>query len=326
MTTPVAGEYRDRATGLIVFGVFEILLGALCLLLALLMPLSLMMASRQTGALRPLVGLIFGTGFYALAGTVLVWLGIGSLLARRWARALWVCLSGVGLGVGLMSTPFMIYVAAQFPRVMASQGQPALPAAALLIARVFMIGFMLLFYIVIPAALFFFYRSPHVKRTCEVRDPRVRWTDCCPLPVLALSLFTSFGAFSFLALLAFRGVFPLFGIFVAGAIGPSVILVIAGAMLYAGWGLYRLRLPAWWLLLAVHLFVGASTVVTFWHADLLSLYTAMGLDHQVAIAASQFGQLALIKWFYPVWFLPWLGWILYVRRYFPKASPPAAVF
>ena len=110
MTTPVAGEYRDRATGLIVFGVFEILLGALCLLLALLMPLSLMMANRNAGAPRPLVGLIFGTGFYVLAGTALVWLGIGSLLARRWARALWVCLSGVGLGVGLMFGAWLILV------------------------------------------------------------------------------------------------------------------------------------------------------------------------------------------------------------------------
>ncbi len=237
MTNPVAGEYRNRTTGLIVFGVLEITLGGLCLLMVPLMLLSMAMAGGHSGTAPPLRALIPGVGLYALIGTAMIWLGIGSILGRRWARALWVYLSGVGLVVGLMASPFVVYATTDFSRGMAASGQPPLPPAALIFARVVMIGFMLLFYIIIPGALFLFYRSPHVKRTCEVRDPKERWTDRCPLPVLALSLFTAFGAVGLLALLAFGGLFPLFGVFVSGTVGDILIVVVAGILLYLGWGL-----------------------------------------------------------------------------------------
>ena len=323
MTTSIAGEYRDRTTGLIVFGILEIALGALFLLMVPLVLLSLTMARRQGGVPVEPLSLIPAIGFYVLSGTVLGWLGIGSILGRRWARALWVCLSGGGLAVGVIACPFVLYMASSFPEMLASSGQQTLPPAALLVARVVMVGFMLLFYIFIPGVLFLFYRSPHVKRTCEVRDPKERWTDRCPLPVLALSLFTAFSALGTLMLLAFRCVFPVFGMLLTGAAGCSVILVISGTMLYLGWGLYRLRINAWRVFAVMMVLMAVSGAVTFWHIDFLTLYAKMGFNSHTTTMAAQMGNLPLIRWMGLVSMLPWLVWLLYVRRYFPRTDSAA---
>ena len=325
MTTPASGEYRDRIAGLIVFGILEILGGILCLLLLPLMLFGLAMAAQQGNAALSLHAMIPGMCIYALLGIVLIWLGIGSILARRWARALWVCLSGVWLGSGLVATPFVLFMASHLGGTMAANGQPVPQPAIQLITQVIMVAFMLLFYIVIPGALFLFYRSPHVRSTCEVRDPKGRWTDHCPLPVLALSLLTSFGAVGTLALLGFRCVFPFFGFLVDGAGGCVLILALSGTMLYLGRGLYRLQIDAWRLLLAVIVIMAISGTITFWRIDLVTMYTSMGVDSHVVTAAAKMGQMNFLRWMTPIWFLPWVGWLLFVRRYFPKSSTTAGV-
>ncbi len=208
---------------------------------------------------------------------------------------------------------------------MAANGQPVPQPAIQLITQVIMVAFMLLFYIVIPGALFLFYRSPHVRSTCEVRDPKGRWTDHCPLPVLALSLLTSFGAVGTLALLGFRCVFPFFGFLMDGAGGCVRILALSGTMLYLGRGLYRLQIDAWRLLLAVIVIMANSGTITFWRIDLVTMYTSMGVDSHVVTAAAKMGQMNFLRWMTPIWFFPWFGWLLFVRRYFPKSSTTAGV-
>jgi hypothetical protein len=317
MITPAAGEYRDRTTGLIVFGILEILLGALFLLLMALMGLGLAFASRHGGAAVTPRAIIPAVGIYGVGGTILIWLGIGSILARRWARALWVCLSGVGFAMGVLCVPFVVYITkVELPRTMAANGGPGQPVAHMV--QIIMLGFLLLFYLIIPGTLFLFYRSVHVKRTCEVRDPKERWTDRCPLPVLALSLFTAFGGCFFLALLPFLAVFPVFGILVTGVTGGILMLAYAGATLYVAWGLYRLKIGSWRLLLGLMVVMTLSGTITLWNADLRELYMNAGFDLPSATQASELAH--RMKWMGGLWFLPWLGWALYVRRYFPKAS------
>src|SRR5260370_37341773 len=89
-----------------------------------------------------------------------------------------------------------------------------------------------------------------VKRTCELHDPKPRWTDRCPLPVLGLSLWLFFGALAMLIVpFAFRLVFPLFGILLVGWLGVIVSIVFAAVWLYAAWALYRLDRRGWWVFL-----------------------------------------------------------------------------
>jgi hypothetical protein len=320
MSTPAAGEYRDRKTGLIIFGILEILLGAFCWLMVPLMFLSMAIAGRRAGASAVPATLLPAAGIYALAGTAIIWLGIGSILVRRWARALWVCLSGVGFATGVLAIPFGMYLAlVELPRTMAANGQPA-PAFVAPLVQIIVLCFLLIFYLIIPGVLLFFYGNVNVKRTCEARDAKECWTDRCPLPVLALSLFTAIGGLMMLLCLTLQlhGAFPVFGIFATGAAGYALGLAYAGTALYAAWGLYRLKIGSWWLWLVVMLLVAISGAITLWHGDLQELYTRMGFDMRMA---SQAGDLARkMKWMSPVWFLPWLGWMLYVRRYFPRAA------
>ncbi len=66
--------------------------------------------------------------------------------------------------------------------------------------------------------------------------------------------------------------------------------------------------------------LATSGAVTFWRADLVALYALMGFDSQFAAATGQFGRMAIFRWMGPISMIPWLVWLLYVRRYFPKMS------
>lgn len=202
---------------------------------------------------------------------------------------------------------------------MAANGGPAQASMAPLM-QVIVLIFLLFFYLIIPGTLFLFYRSPHVKRTCEAKDPRERWTDRCPLPVLALSLFAAFGAGMILMILPFVRAFPVFGLIATGLSGVVLMVAYAGTMLYIAWGLYRLRIGAWRLYLVLLVVVTLSGLATVWNGDMQELYTKMGFEPGMANRAGELAQ--RIKWMGMVWCLPWLGWALYVRRYFAKPPPP----
>ena len=102
---PVQPTYQDRRTGLIVFGVFAILIGACCALLVPLAFFGQMMAARQLGTDFDTSAAVISAAVYGLMAVVLIWLGVGSVLAKRWARALLLCLGWIGLIIGLVAMP-----------------------------------------------------------------------------------------------------------------------------------------------------------------------------------------------------------------------------
>jgi hypothetical protein len=258
---------------------------------------------------------------YAESAVALVWLGIGSILARRWARAILLSLSGAALCAGALGLVTLAIIMPRLFDAIAHSGQRPLPPGALLLMKVVAMTFMSL-YILVPLSIFLFYRSPHVKRTCEVRDPVERWTDRCPLPVLALCLLMAFGGIIMLGLLgSFRG-FPVFGIFVPGASGHLLVILFAGLFFYLARGLYRLQIGAWWAALGLMILSAISNLVTFWGPNLGDTYAKMGLDQRSAAMAGQMS--GAFHWLLPLSILPWVVWLLCVRRYFTApAAPPA---
>ena len=85
-------NFKDRKGGLIAFGVLEILAGAFCALMAPIMLVSMLLpaALLEEGAAPPVdVGMMIpGLLFYVSLAVWFIWMGIGSIKARRWARAL----------------------------------------------------------------------------------------------------------------------------------------------------------------------------------------------------------------------------------------------
>jgi len=321
MTTPTAPDYRDRGTGLVVFGVAEILLGVF---FALGIPLMLFaqMAAPHGPDIPPRPQIFPALTVYAESAVALVWLGIGSILARRWARAILLSLSGAALCAGTLGFVFLCFIMPHMFDAIAHNGPRPIPPGALLLIKVVAVTFMSL-YVLIPLSIFLFYRSPHVKRTCEARDPVERWTDRCPLPVLALCLLLGFGGIIALGVLGnFHG-FPLFGMYVSGGAGYLVVVLAAALAFYLARGLYRLQVGAWWAAMGMLLLSAASNAVTFLGGDVGGTYEKMGLDRRAVALIQQMFAAPYIKWMIPLSVLPWLIWLLYVRRYFTApAAPP----
>lgn len=166
METP---DYKDRSTGLIIFGILTLLAGGL---VALFIPLTLLgqvMAARaaQTPTNYPMI--LPAMAIYGILAIALIWLGIGSIMARRWARALLLILSWSWFGVGIFALIVMGFVMpailSQASEGAGKNGAPALPPGAL--ASIMGVMFLVLgvVFILLPLIWIFFYRSPHVKAT-----------------------------------------------------------------------------------------------------------------------------------------------------------------
>lgn len=275
-------DFQDRSTGLLVFGILEIIMGLICVMLV---P-STAFAMRMSPKPMPLWTVVPGLAMYGLAAVGGIWLGIGSIQARRWARALvlaiawpWLVFGAVGLLVAVGMLPAMY---ARFAR----DGQ--IPHVAVVIMLVVAGAFTVLFYVVVPAVFVAFYQSKHVKATCERKDPKPRWTDRCPQPVLTLAVILAFGAYSLFWSAVCGGMILVFGQFVRGWLGAAICLGLTLACSLVAWGVYRLRMLAWWSALVLSLLLCASAALSSSATRLTAMYQQMGLSGDELASAQQF--------------------------------------
>jgi hypothetical protein len=318
METPPVLGYRDRSGWLVAFGIFEILLGLLCLLMTALLFASLAMATmRSAGQVQPRVTIPMAA-VYVGAAAVLICLGIGSINARRWARALSACLSAIALAIGVLAVSAVWFVTANMAKLLPPN--PAMDQnTEALVARVSAVGAILVMLVIIPGVLFLFYRSPNVRRTCEARNPAASWTDRCPLPVLALGLYLAFLASGNLMVLLYGGMFPLFGVYLFGWVGGLLGMVTAGIWLWLAWAIYSRRKGAWTGALIFSILVGVSYAATALHADYAEIASKMGMAGTQRAAMSRLGQLTAFKWMGAFSMVPLILWLLSLRRHFQGA-------
>ena len=320
----VAPEYRDRSVGLILFGILEIILGSLCCLMFVgVLVFAAMPSSVGVQGMKPGM-LLMAMSVYAFAGIGLIWLGIGSILFKRWARALLLIISSVWLAWGCVSLPFIGWSmmktmsAVSFAGAGAGAGAgqaPRFETISLVVALVFLS----VFFIVIPVALVLFYRSSHVKATCDVRDPNPRWTDRCPLPVLAVPCLLVVSSV-WIALFPFTGmaVIPLFGILMDGLPAGVMMFALALGFLWIARSWYRAQLKGWWILFTVVVLLGASNLITFTQVDLAELYQKMGYTQQLIDTIRSQGMMNgnFVVWMSLLWMVPALSYLFWVKRYF----------
>ena len=312
--------YRDRRTGLVLFGVLEILIGVLCLLLAGFMVLGQIMMSHTTGTPLSLRLVLPSVLSYIIFAVGFVWLGIGSTQCRRWARALVLIVAWLWLAMGVLMVPMMAYL---MPRILANPGPggQSLPREAVVMIVVFQILFIGIFFILLPGTLLLFYRSPHVKSTCEARDPTPSWTDACPLPVLAVACLLCLGS-AMMASFAATGfaIFPFFGTFISGV--PAIILMLglAGPFFWIGRSWYRLNVAGWWALVIAMLTLSVSSVLTFARADMIEMYEKLGYPQAQIDLIRQHGWMdsRFMMWASLIWIVPMFAYLLWAKRYFAK--------
>jgi hypothetical protein len=327
---PTITPYKDRSTGLTVFGSLTILLGCLAFLLILVMMAGMLAAARATNAQSPhsplpLTAMLPAIMVYGVVGVSLVWLGIGSILARRWARALLLIFSWGWLFMGLFAVIGMSFFVPKF--IASASGAPAthhgLPSSTIIGVMVFMFLFLGVFFIIVPAVWIFFYNSRHVKATCESRNPLTAWTDACPLPVLALCLWLCFTVPMMLLMPVMgHGVMPFFGMFLSGAAGTVFCLVLAVVWAYAAWLLYKMDVRGWWLILVAMLVFMMSSVLTYAQHDMTEMYQRMGYPQSQIDMMRKSGLLTgnRMNWFMILSMVPFLGYLVFVKKYFRRET------
>jgi hypothetical protein len=318
-------DYTDRSTGLVIFGILTLLLGCLAGLFVPLMLLGQMMAAKAPNA-PPMNHAVMlpGMAVYALLAGALIWLGIGSIRKRRWARALLLIFSWSWLIMGICMTAMMPFVMSKSLANLppdAKTGQPAMPPAAITGTVIFMTLFFFVFFVLVPALWVFFYNSRQVKATCEARDPVTRWTDACPLPVLAMSLWTWLAVpMMLLWPLTGHAVMPCFGVFVTGLPGGLLCLVIAAVWGTAGWWLYRLDARGWWLILVAMVLFAVSALLTYAQHDISEMYQLQGLPPAQIDQMQKLGLFTgnRMSWFTALVTLPFVGYLLFIKKYLRK--------
>lgn len=314
-------QFKDRKTGLVIFGILQIVIGICCAMLVplMLLPLLVSPAAGSPVSVRMLIPMLV---MYSLLAVLSVWLGAGSILARRWARALTLVLASIWLVIGSMALLMLLFWG-PIPIDLGDQNKQIPPQVAMIIQAV-MLGTMGFIYIFLPGIFVLFYRSQHVKATCDIHDPHVRWTDKCPLPVLALSLMLGSGAFSMLFTVSYNFVMPFFGIILKGVPGGLLILTLTLLFAYLARATYQLKSGAWWTTLILYVTFGVSSIITFTRIDMMQFYREMDIPEEQLKIIEKSGMINQMNMplMFGLSFVVIVGYMLWVRKYFITSSAP----
>jgi hypothetical protein len=315
--------HRDMRPGLIIFGIFSILLGVMCLLMV---PLMLFGAVVQTagGQAASWAMTLPAAIFYLGLAVVSIWLGIGSILCRRWARALMLLFSLFWLVSGVFAMVVMLLMMGDMKAGMlqsmqaAGSGSPALASGIMAV----MLATLGIVYVVIPGAFSAFYALRSTRLTCEARDPKVRWTDRCPLPLLGLVLLHGLMAVCFPMALFYAPVFPFYGKWMEGAPALMAILGLSLVLGCGAWGMYRRMWVCWALALGAVLAVAGAYMVTLGQTGLMEFYRHMEMPAEMLKALEQmpFLQNKFLAWLGFLYLIPYAGWMVWCLRYFPARA------
>lgn len=325
MNEPTALEplTKNRSVGLIVFGILTLMGGVIC---ALFVPLILFAASFSEKSGQGVSGtqsLLPAMATYGVMAVSLIWLGVGSILKRRWARALLLITSWSGLLMGIVSLISTLLMVPPMLKRMTKEGAE-MSSNVTWIAMGTAGAVLLVIFLILPTIWLCFYRSPHVKATCEFYDPVPRWTDGCPFPVLAAVIWLGVSAVASAGFAVIGpAVLPVFGTFVLGI--PAKILLLATGLVwaYGAWGFYRLKLRAWWGVALVLAIFMLSAIVTYASADILEIYPKLGYSPEQVAQMAEFNIMKgpMLVWLTVLWCIPVFGFLIYLHRYFPSVKP-----
>lgn len=311
-------EYKDCSSGLLILGIAEMLLGALCGLLIAFMLLGQVMLAKTGRGEANYRAMLPAAVMYGFGMVVFISLGIGSLKARRWARALNLILGWFWLVSGVLGGFTLFTTLPMMKQTLAStRGQ--VPPAFFGFIVLFTVGFYAVFFVALPAALVFFCRNKQVRATCDRRDPVERWTDRRPLPVLALSLLLVLGAVMTLGTSAgYGGFYPFAGRLLTGLPGLATAGVAAILFSMAAWLAYRQKKVGWWLAVVLYAMTGYSGVTTFSSVEPAQMYRAMGMSDAQLAQLQQYGSTSgvnMVMWAL-IGSVPLLVYLIIVKKYY----------
>jgi hypothetical protein len=324
-------SYRDRGTGLVIFGVAQIILGLLAALMVPLVALGAFMSRLSLGgSMRP-GQFLSGVATYGFMAAALLGLGIGSVQMKRWARALTLVTSWYWLIMGTLVTVLLTAVLpvtmrsalAQMKQNGPNAPSPEMSTAVMAVMLTVLIIFMAFFLVVVPIAFVVFYSLKDVAETCRHRDPVERWTDRTPLPVLFASVVLFTGAMYLLVTGVTTPLFPFFGRYLTGVAGAACFLAMGALDVYLAIALFRLQSSGWWIAAFAMPIRLLSVVLTYARADMMQAYSKMGMsDAQLEMLnSSPIFRGHVLLWWSLISMVLFFGYLLWLKRYFKPTMP-----
>jgi len=322
--------YRDRGTGLTIFGVVQIILGLLAALMVPLIALGAFMSRLAPGGTMRPGQIISGVATYAFAAAALLALGIGSVRMKSWARALTLVTSWYWLIMGVLATVLLTAVLpvvmkgvlAQMKQSSADASSADMSTGVMAVILTLIIIFAAFFLMLVPIAFVIFYSRKDVAETCRRRDPVERWTDRTPLPVLGASVALCTGSLYMLLVGLTTPLFPFFGSYLTGIAAVACFVVLAALDLYISVALFRLQLSGWWIAIAALSIRMVSMILTYSRADLRQAYSKMGMsDAQLEMLnSSPLLRGHVLLWWSMLSMVLFLGYMVWLKRYFKPAA------
>jgi hypothetical protein len=332
--------FTDRRPSIRAAGVVLIVLGALSGCVSAMVPVGMFfteMARRSAPATQPVPvapagpdmrAMVPALAVYVLAAVVFIWCGAAALQMRRWVRPVMLVIAWTWVVSGVLGTVASVGSVANYRGAMAAAMPPgsaapppqfvyAMLAVTLALTAVFMIA--------LPALLLWFFQRRGVRQTMEYFDPRPRWTDRCPTPVLAVAFWLVLSGAGSLIYLAF-GILPLFGRILTGPAAVVGIVVIATLLFALARSIYLLRQPAWWGTVVLVVVMSASMITTVRRLGVEELYHSAGYTREQVDLMTRFGGIgnAGTIAFTAVAGALLIGYLVFVRRYFVAKPAPSA--
>jgi hypothetical protein len=331
---PSLPTHPDRSTGLVIFGVIQIIIGLMTAMMVPLIALGAFVSRLAPGGSMPPGQYVSASATYLFLAGALVWLGVGSMRTKRWARSLTLVISWYWLILGVLLTvlltgvlPVSMRTALQMQQNTPGASSAALPTGVMAVILTIIIVFCAIFFVGVPIAFVVFYGRADVAATCRYRDPVEPWTDRAPLPVLGASIVFFVGALYLLVTGFSTPVFPFFGRYVTGIAGFACFLILAALDTYLAFAIFRLKAMGWWLAILtvpIRLF---SMALTFAKADMMQAYSKMGMsDAQLQmLQSSPFVRSHVILWWSLVSLVIFFGYLIWLKRYFRTPAVPSPV-
>jgi len=304
---------KDRSVGLVVFGTIDIFFGIFCFALAML--LLVVVSSMGLGALKPIHFKMVEGFLFFLTGWFIV-MGLGSIKAQRWARALLLVGAWMAIFFGTLALALILYVLPEMYSIMAVP-EFLSPGATLGMLYFAVFGLVLL-QVVFPIVGIFFYGSASVHATCDRINPKPVWTDRRPLPLLAMAFISATGCLSIVIAAPANYIVFFFGHIIDGVPGFFVVALVSVACGYVGWGAVTRRMHAWWGAYALVFLISSSLMLTFSELDMATIYAHMGYSAEQTENLQRFYPFssAMLTYMACVWGIMACIYLLWVRDCF----------